>query len=139
MFGSSKKKKKKQNAAIKFAEGILQIQLEEYSGNAKEDPFLLGYVYGVSDCAIQRVGIEDDIEAIGSMTVVCVRLFGTDEGSKSVGRMLACAKRMDDFPEFVSGLTMGGNEANDIFNAWATNTEPPVGLGLVKHLRNDGS
>lgn len=135
MFGSSKKKKI--DAVIEYATGILKVQLADYSDNAVDDLFLLGYMYGVIDCALQRLGIEDDIEGIGSMTSVCMRLFGKDEGAKVVGRMLAHVKRMADFPEFVSGLTMGGNEANDIFNAWAEKTEPPIGLGLLEHLRSN--
>lgn len=140
MFESFKKKKtnaatKKTDVVIKFATGFIGIQLADFADEAVDDLFLLGYVYGATDCALQRMGIEEDHEGIGCMTAICVNLFEIDTGARVVGRMLALAKRMGDFPEFVTGMTVGGNETNEVFNAWGEKGEPPIGLGLLRYLQ----
>lgn len=145
MFESFKKKKKPKAAefatdfATKFIEGqlILGCFSDRYltSQDVVNDLFLLGYVYGVSDCTMQMMCVEDGHEGVVCMAAICLNLFGKDAAADAVGRMTDLGMTMDDFPEFARGVTVGGNEAREILNAAVEKTESPTKIGLLKHLR----
>lgn len=146
MFGNFKKKKKLggSKGAVKYVVGTLECQLE-LSGfdeiyknphDIVEDHFFLGYIYGFSDCALQRMGVENAVEIVGSMTAICVQLIDDAEGPIVAGQMLSLSGRMEEFPEFLRGVMLGGNEAEEMLNAAVDGKRVPMKLGLMKHVQD---
>ena len=48
-------------------------------------PFARGYVFGLSDACIQRLGVLEELERLALITLVHVRIFGHKLGSSLVG------------------------------------------------------
>jgi hypothetical protein len=71
-------------------------------------PFARGYMFGLSDACIQRIGVLDELESLALITLVHVKIFGHKIGSSLVGDAL----RDERNAEFGRGRAAG---ARDLF------------------------
>jgi hypothetical protein len=69
-------------------------------------PFARGYVFGLSDACIQRLGVLEELERLALITLVHVRIFGHKLGSSLVGDAL----RDERHSEFGRGRTAGAED-----------------------------
>src|SRR5882757_1303288 len=69
-------------------------------------PFARGYVFGLSDACIQRIGVLEELECLALITLVHVRIFGHKLGSSLVGDAL----RDERNSEFGRGRTAGAED-----------------------------
>jgi hypothetical protein len=93
-----------------------------------DSPFARGYIFGVSDACIQRLEGLEEVEALASITVIYVKMFGVDAGSLLVGGAL----RDQLNTEFCRGRNVG---AADLFQWLDERSHTP--LALTDYLHED--
>jgi hypothetical protein len=91
-------------------------------------PFARGYMFGLSDACIQRIGVLDELDSLALITLVHVRIFGHKIGSSLVGDAL----RDERNAEFCRGRTAG---ARDLFRWLEDRSYTP--LVLTRFLQAD--
>jgi hypothetical protein len=91
-------------------------------------PFARGYIFGLSDACIQRLGVLDELDSLALITLVHVRIFGHKIGSLLVGDAL----RDERNAEFGRGRTAG---AEDLFRWLDDRSYTP--LLLTRFLQAD--
>src|SRR3984893_19367903 len=91
-------------------------------------PFARGYMFGLSDACIQRLGVLDELESLALITLVHAGIFGHKIGSSLVGDAL----RDERNAEFGRGRTAG---AKDLFR-WLDD-RPYTPLLLTRFLQAD--
>lgn len=131
MFGLFKKNKKSSDVVIKTAVGLINFQLS--ATNTTDDvtniinEYCRGYIFGLCDSLLQTLKT-DDVESMAALTVIHVRLFGEEEGSK----MLKNSFQDQNNKEFKKGQMKGGQDFIESINS----NNPP--LGLADYLSNSG-
>jgi hypothetical protein len=91
-------------------------------------PFARGYVFGLSDACVRRLGVLEELECLALITLVHVRIFGHKLGSSLVGDAL----RDERNSEFGRGRTAG---AEDLFRWLDARSYTP--LLLTRFLQAD--
>jgi hypothetical protein len=91
-------------------------------------PFARGYMFGLSDACIQRLGVVDELECLALITLIHTRIFGHKIGSVLVGDAL----RDERNAEFGRGRTAG---ARDLFRLLEDRSHSP--LLLARFLQAD--
>jgi hypothetical protein len=91
-------------------------------------PFARGYMFGLSDACIQRLGVLDELESLALITLIHARIFGHKIGSALVGDAL----RDEPNAEFGRGRTAG---ARDLFRWLEDRSYTP--LLLARFLQAD--
>jgi hypothetical protein len=91
-------------------------------------PFARGYIFGLSDACIQRLGVLDELDSLALITLVHVRIFGHKIGSSLVGDALRDQRNA----EFGRGRTAG---AEDLFRWLDDRSHTP--LLLTRFLQAD--
>jgi hypothetical protein len=92
-------------------------------------PYVCGYIFGSVDSLLQLVRVtEDDVKAMAAMTIVHIRLFGQERGSKIFGESLS----LQEHPEFARGRMRGGQEVR----RWLADPNPKgfVPMSLARYL-----
>jgi len=82
--------------------------------------------FGLCDACLQSAGINNDTESMALLTVVHVKLFGEEVGTKVVGQSF---QEQED-PTFAKGRMVGGQELVEFFRS-----KKPT-MGLASYLLN---
>jgi hypothetical protein len=70
------------------------------------NPFARGYIVGFSDACIQRFGVTDEMQSVGLITLVHIKVFGQEVGLLLAGD--TPGDRGDS--EFIRGRTAGAGD-----------------------------
>ncbi len=138
MFGLFRKRPKanaKLEGALDISHNLLMTQVAMggalESGDAQNrlvGHYPFGYVFGFTDAMIQAAGVTDDVQAMANLTIAFTSLFGTDKGSRILGK---CFDSQAD-PVFMAGRKLGGQEAM----RWLSARDTFTPMGLVDYLRS---
>lgn len=129
MFGIFKKKnkKKKLDATVDTALGLLNIQIAlgnaDGSNNDKLiDQYGRGYMYGMCDALTQTANINSDKELADVLVFVHIKLFGDKDVREILDLTVEDEKRKE--PMFLEGCKKGGKDVIEFCN----NKTPTMGL-----------
>lgn len=142
MFGWFKKKvdpnaEEKEQLALDASYTMLMVQFDLGSWTDNADamkrlmtPFAMGYIFGFADAQLQKAGVADEGRCIACLTIVHMRLFDNDKGSRLFGHSL----KIQSDSGFNQGRKLGGEEVY----RWFTEKDF-VPLGLSDYLRGPDS
>jgi hypothetical protein len=118
MFKLFKSKTKQGDAKVQTAQdiayGLLMTQLD--LGGALDDHAAkqrlftahgCGYIFGFADALFQRAGVTEEVAAMAQLTLLYVRIFGVDHGSK----IFRAALDLQTENDFAAARAVGANEA----------------------------
>lgn len=91
----------------------------------------IGYIFGFADALLQRAGVIDEVAAMAELTLVYVKIFGVDQGSK----IFRAALDLQGESDFAAGRKTGAAEALCFL---AEKSATPLGLTDYLHERPSG-
>lgn len=128
LFGGRKKDAKhslndKERVIVGACSAVLGMNYEliEHRRDKSQDNFSLGYVWGFTDCFLQRNGYEPSGKAFAIITIVFLNVFGIKEGTDLIARAFHLQEGCDDAMQ--RGMMAGGNDVI----AWMKSKKDPTG------------